>query len=107
MALSNLILKLSINMAKISILLTSRMILPLQLNLFTLSILFEKYLELQLFIGKYPGTAESRLAQDAHKIEEMKHYLRTFPKLTLLKVSTTRNPFDSLLLKQTQSLFGP
>lgn len=48
MALSNLILKLSINMAKISIVVTTKILTPSYLNLFTVALLFEKHLELQL-----------------------------------------------------------
>lgn len=48
LALSNLILKLSINMSKISVVVITRMLTPSYLNIFMVSVLFEKFLERQL-----------------------------------------------------------
>ncbi len=48
LALSNLILKLSINMSKISAVVITRMLTPSYLNIFMVSVLFEKFLERQL-----------------------------------------------------------
>jgi hypothetical protein len=95
MALSNLILKLSINMAKISIVVVSRFLMPSYLNLFTVALLFEKYLELQLVKGKNFPTAEEHM-----------HFLKQFPKISVIKISRHRNPYDLEFITRSQAKFN-
>ena len=96
MALSNLILKLSINMAKISIVILSDFLTPPHFNCFILSLIFEKYLEVQLFRSKEPHRPP----------EERNSLIKQFPKVTVIKVAKKLNPFDSLLIEKCQNLFG-
>lgn len=95
MALANLILKLSINMAKISIIVVTKILTPPYLNLFTVAILFEKYLELQLVTNKKFDT-----------LEDHRHYLKQFPKITVLKISKKHNPYDIDFIRRSQSTFN-
>lgn len=95
MALSNLILKLSINMAKISIVVVSRLLTPSYLNLFTVAILFEKYLELQLVRGKNFSSPEDH-----------RHFLKQFPKITVIKFAKRRNPYDLEFITWSQAEFN-
>lgn len=95
MALSNLILKLSINMAKISIIVTTKFLTPSYLNLFTVALLFEKYLELQLVKTK-----------KFFHYEEQRQFLKQFPKITVVKVSKKRNPYDLELIQRCQAAFN-
>jgi hypothetical protein len=95
MALSNLILKLSINMAKISIVVVSRFLTPSYLNLFTVALLFEKYLELQLVKGK------KFTSPDDHR-----HFLKQFPKITVIRLSKKRNLYDLEFVTRSQTEFN-
>ncbi len=95
MALSNLILKLSINMAKISIVVVSRFLTPNYLNLFTVSLLFEKYLELHLVRAKQFTTPQDH-----------RHFLKQFPKITLIRLSKHRNPYDLEFISRSQTEFN-
>ncbi len=95
MALSNLILKLSINMAKISIVIATKILTPPYLNLFTVAVLFEKYLELQVLNKK-----------SASSPEEHRHFLKQFPKITFVKISKKRNPYDIDFIQCSQTAFN-
>lgn len=95
MALSNLILKLSINMAKISIVVTTKILTPSYLNLFTVALLFEKHLELQL--------VKNRKFQN---YDEQRQFLKQFPKISVVKVSKKRNPYDLELISRCQAAFN-
>jgi hypothetical protein len=95
MALSNLILKLSINMAKISIVVVSRYLTPSYLNLFTVSLLFEKYLELHLVRTKHFATPEDH-----------RHFLKQFPKITVIRLSRHRNRYDLEFITRSQTAFN-
>ena len=105
MALSNLILKLSINMSKISILCVSKLLTPPQLNIFTTTILFEKYMEYHLCLNKYSKTTQEG-RRSGPQADEIKHYLKSYPKTTYIKISQRRNPYDCELLAHGQELFG-
>jgi hypothetical protein len=95
MALSNLILKLSINMAKISIIIVTRFLTPSYLNIFTVALLFEKYLELQLVKNK-----------KFTSLEDHRHFLKQFPKISLIKISKKRNPYDIEFIQRSQTFFN-
>ena len=90
--MANLILKLSINMAKIGIVIFSRYLMPRYLNPFITALLFEKYLELQLVRGKNFATAE-----------EHRHYLKQFPKVSVIRFSKRRNPYDVEFVAYSQA----
>lgn len=94
-ALANLILKLSINTAKINIVTITRMLTPSFMNIAIVSVLFEKYLALQVLQGK-----------EGRSPEEWKNSIRQLPKLTIIKLSKARNRYDFYMLSKAQSLLG-
>lgn len=94
MAMSNLILKLSINMAKISIVTITRLHMPPFLNIFIISLLFEKFLEYQLMKSR-----------DSQHPEDRKSLVKQFPKVTVVKVAKVRSPYDSELISRSQKMF--
>lgn len=94
-ALANLILKLSINTAKINIVTITRMLTPSFMNIAIVSVLFEKYLALQVLRSK-----------EGRSPEEWKNFIRQLPKLTIIKLSKARNPYDFYMLSKAQSLLG-
>ena len=95
MALSNLILKLSINMAKISIVVVTKLLTPPSLDIFTTSLLFEKYIQTFSSSNKILNTPD-----------EARHYLKQFPKVAYVKISKKRNPYDLKYMKQQQKIFN-
>lgn len=73
----------------------AKILTPPYLNLFTVAILFEKYLELQLVIKKNITIPE-----------EHRHFLKQFPKITVLKISKKRNPYDLEFIQRSQNTFN-
>jgi hypothetical protein len=96
LACSNLILKLSINMSKISIICLTRLLLPSYLNIFVISVIFEKFLEFQLIKNNFNNRPDER-----------SNYVKQFPRVTFIRVGATQNAYDSYLINASQDLFSP
>lgn len=96
MTLSNLILKLSINMAKISIVVVTKLLIPPFINIFTVAILFEKYLEYRMVRNK----------ENFKNIEDRRNFIKQFPKISIVKLQNKRNAYDIKLIEKCQRLFN-
>ena len=95
MALSNLILKLSINMSRLSIFVVTKLLLPPYLNIFITSVAFEKYMEKELLIK----------SQNL-KGDDLNYYIKLFPKICIVKVGVNQNACDSHIINKCQDMFS-
>lgn len=94
LSISNLLLKLSINMSKVSVIPLQKFLSFECLNIPTLSIIFLQYIQFKLFQSK-------GMQDDQAKI----NFMRQLPKITFVKLNYRKNHKDMELLSKSQDLF--